>query len=113
MAMASLIQRPSLRNLSNPLSGGPVETCLLLFLGRITGSTCELEASLMPFLCQPRKDQRKPRCVPYLRVVHCLRVVDRPACGRAFSARGLLRALGCLGAVIPRQFTPMLFSAQP
>jgi hypothetical protein len=30
----------------------------------------------MPFLCQPRKDQREPRCIPYLRVVESFRVVD-------------------------------------
>src|SRR6516225_9641308 len=76
------VQWPSLRNFSDQLSRSRVKTCLLLFFGQIllrvlTAAMRELVASLMPFLCQPRKDQRKPRCIPYLRVVDCFRVVDR------------------------------------
>jgi hypothetical protein len=57
----SLIQRPLLRNFSDQLNRGRVETCLLLFFGQIllgvlTAATRELLTSLMPFLSQPRKD---------------------------------------------------------
>src|SRR6266516_3005473 len=56
----SLVQWPLLRNFSDQLNRGRVETCLLLFFGQIllrvlTGATRELVASLMPFLGQPRK----------------------------------------------------------
>jgi hypothetical protein len=44
---------------------------LLLLFGQIlrgvlTAARCELVASSMPFLCNSRKDERKPRCIPYL-----------------------------------------------
>src|SRR5262249_25709256 len=38
---------------------------------------CELVAFLKPFLRQPRKDKRKPRSIPCLRVAGYFRVVDR------------------------------------
>jgi hypothetical protein len=55
----SLVQWPLLRNFSDQLNCGRVETCLLLFFGQIllrvlTAATRELVASLMPFLGQPR-----------------------------------------------------------
>jgi hypothetical protein len=76
-----LVQWLSLHNFSDQLRRGRVETCLLLFFGQIllgalTAARCEPLASSMPFLCQPGKDQRKPRRVPYLRVVDCFRVID-------------------------------------
>jgi hypothetical protein len=37
----------------------------------------ELATSLMPFLRQPKKHECKSRCIPYLGVVNCLRVIDR------------------------------------
>src|SRR5258708_3324832 len=56
-----LVQWPLLRNFSDQLNRGRVETCLLLFFGQIllrvlTAATRELVASLMPFLGQPRKN---------------------------------------------------------
>ena len=77
-----LVQWPSLRNFSNQLSSSRVETCLLLLLGEVlrrvlASSRCELVASSLPFLCQPRKDKRKPRSIPCLRVAEYFRVVDR------------------------------------
>src|SRR5215831_18458963 len=67
---------------SDQLSSSRIKTCLLLFFGQIllrvlTAARDELVASSLPFLCQPRKDQRKPGCIPYLWVVDCFRVVDR------------------------------------
>src|SRR5262249_18834862 len=42
-----------------------------------TSARCELVAFLKPFLRQPRKNKRKPRSIPYLRVAEYFRVVDR------------------------------------
>src|SRR5262245_18485674 len=42
-----------------------------------TSARCELVAFLKPFLRQPRKNKRKPRPIPYLRVAEYFRVVDR------------------------------------
>src|SRR5262245_65308701 len=66
---------------SDQLKRGRVETCLLLLFGQIllrvlTDAGCELVTSSMPFLCQPRKDQRESRRAPYLRVVDCFGIVD-------------------------------------
>src|SRR6516165_8136660 len=79
-AVHALVQWPSLRNFSDQLNRSRVET-LLLFFGQVllrilTAARCELLASLPPFLCQPGKDQRKPRRIPYPRIVGCFRVVD-------------------------------------
>src|SRR6516162_445343 len=57
-------------------------TCLLLFFGQLllrvlTAARCELVAFLKPFLRQPRKNKRKPRSIPCLRVAEYFRVVDR------------------------------------
>src|SRR5262245_57289820 len=42
----------------------------------LTDARYELVTSSMPFLCQPREDQRKSRRAPYLRVVDCCGIVD-------------------------------------
>src|SRR5215468_3901303 len=57
-AKVVLVQRPSLRNFSDQLSRGHLETCLLLFFGQIllrvlTATMRELAASFVPFFGQP------------------------------------------------------------
>src|SRR6516164_3865039 len=44
---------------------------------RVLTAACELVAFLKPFLRQPRKNKRKPRSIPCLRVAEYFRVVDR------------------------------------
>src|SRR5215831_10551016 len=48
-----------------------------MLLRVLTAARCELVAFLKPFLRQPRKDKRKPRSIPCLRVAEYFRVVDR------------------------------------
>src|SRR6266581_4745078 len=43
----------------------------------LIAARCELMAFPKPFLRQPRKDKRKPRSIPRLRVAEYFRVVDR------------------------------------
>jgi len=63
----TLVQRRLLGNFSDQFDRGRVETCLLLFFGQIlfrlgTAAMREAAASLLPFLRQPEKHQRKSRC---------------------------------------------------
>src|SRR5262249_28093320 len=78
----TLVQRRLLNNLSDQFGRSRIETCLLLFFAQVllrlvTAAMREPAASLLPFLRQPKKHQRKSRCIPNLRIVDCLRVVDR------------------------------------
>src|SRR5262249_18369943 len=43
----------------------------------LIAARCELVAFPKPFLRQPRKNQRKPRCIQYLWVIGYFRIVDR------------------------------------